>query len=191
MEASGMNLKYKPGFGQFRDPSEGSPAAAARARAARARINVASNHHWRMELMDRNPWPTSATSRSPAGGRGVVELAFRWNAGAARPGGACRKPDNEPGARRAPRPAAETHGQRHLKSYIENTVPRPPSLSIQFTPSTIQAWKRSEGGVRIQIENCVQDWMLMGIVSKPENAEKARAILGEFGRQRHVSRRFY
>merc|ERR1719313_1088308 len=69
---------------------------------------------------------------------------------------------------------------------VKNQVPyaRPWQIK-EYSVGLLKAWKGTEAGTKLQIEQCLQNWMELAIRSDPKMAVKARVILGEFHRHHH------
>eukprot|EP00927_Polykrikos_kofoidii_P046511 TRINITY_DN40729_c0_g1_i1.p1 TRINITY_DN40729_c0_g1~~TRINITY_DN40729_c0_g1_i1.p1 ORF type:complete len:1294 (-),score=244.51 TRINITY_DN40729_c0_g1_i1:298-4179(-) len=48
-----------------------------------------------------------------------------------------------------------------------------------------RAWKGSEGGMRLQMEECAQEWTTLAVRAPRKSADKARIVLEEFHRHHH------
>lgn len=73
-----------------------------------------------------------------------------------------------------------------VHSTVKNQVMyvRPPTLKA-YSVALFKAWKVSEGSVRVQIEHCVQDWVLLAIRTARKSADRARVMLEELHRHHH------
>mmetsp|Transcript_48389 Transcript_48389/g.121982 ORF Transcript_48389/g.121982 Transcript_48389/m.121982 type:complete len:1293 (-) Transcript_48389:667-4545(-) len=60
-----------------------------------------------------------------------------------------------------------------------------PTAVKGYAMALYKAWKASEGGTRIQVEQCVQDWVILAIRAARKSADKARAMLEELHRHHH------
>lgn len=73
-----------------------------------------------------------------------------------------------------------------LHSTIKNqvTFSKPATLKA-YSAALLKAWKGSQSGTRIQIEHCIQEWILLAIRTARKSADKARALLEELHRHHH------
>mmetsp|Transcript_91241 Transcript_91241/g.221553 ORF Transcript_91241/g.221553 Transcript_91241/m.221553 type:complete len:1257 (-) Transcript_91241:468-4238(-) len=76
---------------------------------------------------------------------------------------------------------AEVHGT--VKEQVMYTRP---TVLESYASGLFKAWRASEGGTRVQIEHCVQEWAGLAIRSARKSADKARAMLEDFHRHRHA-----
>merc|ERR550532_379893 len=60
-----------------------------------------------------------------------------------------------------------------------------PAVLEKYSLGLFKAWKSSEGGIRVQMEHCVQDWVTLAIRSARKSADKGRAMLEELHRNHH------
>jgi hypothetical protein len=69
---------------------------------------------------------------------------------------------------------------------VKNQVPYAKTWQIKsYSIGLLKAWKGSEAGTKVQIEQCLQDWILLAIRANSKMAAKARGILEEFHRHHH------
>jgi len=54
-----------------------------------------------------------------------------------------------------------------------------------YSLALFKAWKASEAGTRLQVEHCVQDWVVLAIRTARKSADRARSMLEEIHRHHH------
>jgi len=59
-----------------------------------------------------------------------------------------------------------------------------PQVLKAYATALYKAWKASEAGTRVQIEHCIQEWIVLAVRAGKKPAEKARHLLEEMHRHR-------
>lgn len=70
--------------------------------------------------------------------------------------------------------------------WVKQTVPSMPLLSPMLKSVSLVlhgAWKLSEGGIKLVLENCIEDFIELAILCEPKTAAKFREVLIEFYRK--------